>query len=87
MAASRLRSSLGSGRLRGSVSQVNGGKKKGSYLLCYENAGSGRIQILSVDTIDLVAATHVRGAGSESVVFVSQGDIQALHIADRDGAL
>lgn len=78
---------MGSGRLRGSVSEVNSGKRKKSYLLCYENAGSGRIQILSVDTIDLVAATHVRGAGSESVVFVGQGDIQTLHVADRNGAL
>lgn len=56
-------------------------------LLRDEDAGSGRVQILGVNTINLVAATDVRRAGSESVLLVSQGDIQPLHVAGCDGAL
>lgn len=70
MAASRLRSSLGSGRLPDSVSHRNSGGRKDLYLLRDEHAGSGRVQILGVNAIDLVAATHVRRAGSEGVFSV-----------------
>lgn len=87
MAASRLRSSLGSGRLRDSVSQLKSGGRQDCYLLRDEDAGSGRVQILGVNTINLVAASHVRRAGSESMLSVSQGDIQTLHVTGRDGTL
>lgn len=42
---------------------------------------------MGVNTIDLVAATHVRRVGSEGVFSVSQGDIQTLHVASRDRTL
>lgn len=84
MAASMLRSSLGSGRLRECVSHRNSGGRKDCCLLGDEHAGSGRVQILGVNTIDLVAATHVGRAGSKGVFSISQSDIQTLHVASRD---
>lgn len=56
-------------------------------LLGDKDAGSGGIQILRVDTVDLVASTEVRRLRTKGVVFVGQTDIQTAHIADRDGTL
>lgn len=54
----------------------------GVCLLGNEDAGSGRVQVLSINTVDLVTSTQVRVAGPNSVVvLVGQADVETLNVS------
>lgn len=57
-------------------------------LLGNEDAGSGRVKVLGINTVDLVTSVQVGSALAKRVlVRVGQGNIESLHTGERDGAL
>lgn len=57
-------------------------------LLGNEDAGSGRVKVLGINTVDLMTSIQVGGALAERVlVRVGQGNVKSLHVRERDGVL
>lgn len=68
---------------RGGRGEVGNGN-----LLGDEDAGSRRVQVLGVNTIDLVTAVQVaRGLVAQGTIAIGAGDVETLHVDKRQGAL